>query len=328
MLLDHLTDAASYPTMATPADFYTSSPVVALPHPQSNPYFANSLYTGVSSVASSEGMIFTPTGSIPATPGSIAGSKRSRGDITAPDDEDEQFEDGSVPTPAVSGKPFALSHIKRPSISSRKSQRRANDAPVDDLAQLVLPPQMREATAEPLINEVTRVLGISWTRMDATEALRINHAAYSKWIANHYTGLTEVAVWFENSAIPGYLVQARNIYTGQVGFYIFSHDLTEARLVTTESEQLLPRLKMLPALHLAAPGGHIRADTVPTVPISAAQTELSGVQAQLSNGAFHLPADLSQRSDQIQDSHASSWADGADSHETNGTCSAHSMELD
>ena len=351
MLLDHLTDAASF-TMSESTDFYASSPVVGLHPTQPNPYFANSHYANTSSISNGESLAFTPNGSIPATPGSFAGRKRSRGDITVVDDEEERFDDHSVTTPAefenklrgkpiygpggsviypddvgyhaavesqtrnwieaqANRKPFELSHINRPAMSCRKSQRRINNTSGgDDLAQLVLPPQMREATAEPLIDEATRVLGISWTRMDATEALRIKHAAYSKWIANHYSGLNEVAVWFENSAIPGYLVQARNVYTGQMGYYIFSNDLTEARLVTTEPEQLLPRLRMLPALHLAAPGGHIQAETDAT---TAAQNELSSVQVNFA---------------QVPDPHALAGADDAAPQEPNGVCSAHSMELD
>ncbi|MGG6497646.1 UNVERIFIED_CONTAM: hypothetical protein NY603_32460, partial [Bacteroidetes bacterium 56_B9] len=83
--------------------------------------------------------------------------------------------------------------------------------------------------------------------------------AYSKWISNHYPQLNDVSIWFENSSIPGYLVAALNAYNGQHEYYIFSEDLTEARLVTTDPSQLIPRLQMLPALHLAAPGGCIRA---------------------------------------------------------------------
>ena len=136
------------------------------------------------------------------------------------------------------------------------SQRTAGSASgSDDLAQLVLPPQMREVTAEPLIDEATRVLGISWTRMDSTEALRINQAAYGKLIQRHYPALKDVTIWFENSAIPCYLVKALNAYSDLWEYFIFSHDLKEARLVTTDPSQLMARLQMLPAIHLAAPGG-------------------------------------------------------------------------
>jgi len=223
----------------------------------------------------------------------------------------------------MDGKPFELRHIKRPSFSSRKSQRKnAGAAGSEDLAQLVLPPSIREATTEPLIDEATRVLGISWKRMDATETSRISQAAYSKWIQNHYSSLKDVAVWFENSAIPGYLVQARNAYTGQQEYYIFSNDLTEARLVTTEPSQLVPRLKMLPALHLAAPGGHIRAETDP---ITAAQNEVNGVQEDMA--ASIVSRAVSELNGQVQDP-ACPGAENTEPREPNGMCSAHEMEMD
>jgi hypothetical protein len=132
--------------------------------------------------------------------------------------------------------------------------------------------------------------------MDSSEARQINQKAYSKWIQNHYPALTDVAIWFENSSIPGYLVTALNAHSGIREYYIFCEDLTEARLVTNEPSQLIPRLQMLPALHLAAPGGHIRAETDP---ITAAQNEVNSVV--LESTAFGT--------------------------QPNG-CAAHSMELD
>ena len=371
MLLDDLTDPASYTAMAAPTNgFFASAPAIA-PPAQPNGYFPNGHYVGnatadhASNGAAATAM--TPNGSIPPTPGSLAGRKRSRGDIHALDEEDEELGDGSVATPVdgeqskprgkpvygpgmtliypedpsyaaaaesqsgtwveedIARKPFQLAHMKRPSISSRKSQRKdASACGSDDLAQLVLPPQIREAAAEPLVDEATRALGISWTRMDSTEALRINKAAYSKWIQNHYPGLKDVAVWFENSALPGYLVEARNAYSGEQAYYIFSHDLTEARLVTTESSQLVPRLRLLPALHLAAPGGHIRAETDP---ITAAQNELDGVQAGLADGMSQFSHEVSQLRESLEHQASSNLISGG-APEPNGLCSAHEMELD
>lgn len=170
-----------------------------------------------------------------------------------------------------------LAHGKRPSISTRKSQRLDAGAPSpDDLAQLVLPPEIREVTSEPLIDEATRLLGISWVRMDSSENRQINQAAYSKWIQNHYPSLSEVSIWFEYSALPGYLVEALNSYSNHREFYFFAHDLTEARLVTSDPSQLIPRLQMLPALELAAPGGCLRAetDTTPATPAAPAIPEV------------------------------------------------------
>lgn len=327
--------------MAAPNSFFASASVSTMQTNQPDQYFANAHYAGAAANGHATNGVnaFTPNGSVPQTPGSLAGRKRSRGDIFE-DEEEVEIGDGSVNTPLdgpgdhatalamqsnawaaeQAARPsFNLTHMKRPSVSSRKSQRKDTSGSVSDdiLGQLVMPPQMREATAEPLIDEATRVLGISWTRMDSTEALQINKAAYSKWIQNHYPGLIDVVVWFENSALPGYLVEARNTYSSQQAFYIFSHDLTEARLVTTESDQLMPRLKLLPALHLAAPGGHIRAVEDPVV---AAQIEQNMVQNSMAaNGNWQLSNGAQNGVAEEADSQAS---------EPKGICAAHSMELD
>ena len=308
----------------------------AAPQQQPNPYFTNAFYQSVGSAAQTPGPLFTPSlTSLPPTPGSLAGRKRSRGDIFAPEDDDEAHEDGAVATPmhevsqTMQGptglanpngidssdswndaigtrKPF---HIKRPSVSSRKSQRKAAiDDESDQLGQLIMPHSLREATTEPLIDEATRVLGISWTRMDSTPNLLVSQAAYTKWIQNHYPALRNVTVWFEYQAIPGYLVEATNVYSGQKGYYIFSDNLTEGRLVTTEPDQLMPRLKMLPALHLAAPGGHIRAETDS---LRTKTSERAMEHDQASTGADAVSDDVL-----------------ATTHEPNGMCSAHEMEMD
>jgi len=327
MLLDHLTDPASF-TMAAPNNFFVSSPAVALPPSQQGQFFPPGNFTASEGVGQP---LFTPNGTtLDPSSGSVAGRKRSRGDIHEREDvEEAMMDDGGVPSPerqeqdtgmAVDGQP-EYNHVKRPSISSRKSQRREmGKGGSDDLAQLVLPPQIREATTEPLIDEATRVLGISWTRMDATDVTRINQAAYSKWIQNHYASLKDVEVWFENSAIPGYLVKASNAYNGQFEYYIFSNDLTEARLVTSDPSQLVPRLKMLPALHLAAPGGHIRAEMDP-ITVSQAQAE-----EQIIHEASRFSKEMLQLRGQIHPD-VSSAEPGALA-EPVGMCAAHSMEMD
>ena len=298
-LLDHLTDADSFTAMASANSFFTSSPTVFLPPNQSKHFFEDGHYADATKMAPTPNGSTNPftAGDIPmpiaTTPGSLAGRKRSRDDTDAPGEEEERLGDGSTDIPATEEisqrQQSHFSHAKRPSISARKSQRMnvAASEP-DHLAQLVLPPQIREVTAEPLIDEATRVLGISWTRMDSTEALRINKAAYAKWIQNHYSGLKDVSVWFENSAIPGYLVQARNGYSGQQEYYIFSNDLTEAKLVTADAAQLVPRLKML---ELAAPGGTIRAETDS---ITAAQNDNDGMLAAMAEDDRAIHGGLSR----------------------------------
>ncbi|WPG99949.1 Hypothetical protein R9X50_00277200 [Acrodontium crateriforme] len=368
MLLDHLTDIGSYPTMATQDHFdhfYTSSPAVVLPPPStSNQYFGDSHYVSSdASMANGFNDSFTPSfnGNISPSTGALAGRKRGRDDMHAPVDDGDLQDDRSTAASAGSeraGTPvfgpggtviypndpgFAAAvqangmmvdgqeqmpffDIKRPTITSRKSQRidRSLNGS-DELAQLVLPSDMREATKEPLIDEATRLLGISWTRMDSSESLQISKSAYEKWIQNHYPGLKEVTVWFENSALPGYLVAARNTYNSEQAFYLFANDLTEARMVTTDPAQLLPRLQLLPALHLAAPGGHLVAHTV----------AVSNTKDSNCSGPSSVPQEMesdvgpaSLLRGRIQD-YAYPKGDYVDDMpEPVGICAAHSMEMD
>jgi hypothetical protein len=112
-------------------------------------------------------------------------------------------------------------------------------------------------------------------------------------------------------------VQTTNVYSGETEFYLFSNDLTEARLVTRDASQLIPRLQMLPALHLAAPGGQIKAEMSP---ITVTQNEVSGyvkkeaevsgvLQGCMQEHVFRKDYEPVQR-------------------EPEGICAAHSMELD
>lgn len=349
MLLDFDTDPASHNPKMSSNSFYTNAPTVVMPPPVPTQYFVNSHYmdhsndsnapmlNGISPNGLANSNAIASNASIPApTPGALAGRKRSRGDISQAEEEDEEEvpEDGSVVTPIRQeitkprGKPVygpgmtilypedpgyaacaesqsgtwveqqaeqrPLAHTKRPSVTSRKSQRMDSKAiGPDDLAQLVLPPSIREVTNEPLVDEATRRLGISFCRMDSTEARQINQKAYSKWIQNHYSGLVDVAVWFENSSIPGYIVAALNAHNGQHEYLVFSDDLTEARRITTDPSQLIPRLQMLPALELAAPGGVLRAETDP---ITVSQNEATAAITEAYN--------------------------------QHGGCAAHAMELD
>lgn len=320
--------------MAASNSFYTSSPTVFMPPNNADQYFASSHYvdqnghavpsTGITpnGFATNSSFVNTPLAS---TPGSLAGRKRSRGDIHELDDDSQRFavgesavqdDDARMMTDEVEQEQFEPKHVKRPSITSRKSQRvESAAAGSDDLAQLVLPPSIREATAEPLIDEATRVLGISWTRMDSSEARAISQAAYSKWIQNHYSALQDVTVWFEytNDSMPAYLVKAYNSHTNQVEYYIFSNDLTEARLVTREPSDLVSRLKMMPALHLAAPGGHIKADAEPTV--------VAGTMNGSATGHADITADTIP-------SRASYEEEEIHYRKPNGICAAHAMEMD
>ncbi|KAK5175614.1 uncharacterized protein LTR77_000753 [Saxophila tyrrhenica] len=255
--------------MAASNSFYASSPTVGLPaNPPSEYFNSGNLANACDPSQPPNGVSNAGANSLATTPGALAGHDDADGpgdsSVNTPvndvmmdtSEAGAESQPGASLDDSINGQQSQPNPAKRPTISPRKSQRVQADAPeTDNLAQLVLPPEMREVTTEPLIDEATRVLGISWTRMDSNEALQINQAAYSKLIQKHYPALKEVSIWFENSAIPCYLVRALNASSDLWEYFLFSHDLKEARLITTHEDQLVPRLKMLPAIELAAPGG-------------------------------------------------------------------------
>lgn len=224
----------------------------------------------------------TPSNSLPPTPSadSIAGRKRSRSDIYSPEDEHEDVS-GPAPvevSPVYRGEPVygpgmtlvypndhsghyavdassqsgtwleeradsVVAKTQRPIMASRKSQRMAPSSSRSDIPILRQEDStQRTATAEPLIDEVTRLLGISWIRMDGSEALQISQKAYTRWITRHYPGLADVELWFENASIPGYLGVASNKTSSAREFFLWSNDLKQAVLVTRNPAELVAKL--------------------------------------------------------------------------------------
>jgi hypothetical protein len=146
-----------------------------------------------------------------------------------------------VETPQVAPVAFQAS---RPAMPSRKSQRRAPSGPESNDTALTIEASAhrRTASVEPLIDEVTRLLGISWMRLDASEALQISAKAYTRWVRRHYPGLADIELWFENSSISGYLGVATNKSSGQKVYLLWSNDLKQAVLVTRDPNELVSKL--------------------------------------------------------------------------------------
>lgn len=109
--------------------------------------------------------------------------------------------------------------------------------------------------------------------MDASENLMIAKNAYQRWIAKHYPVLSKIELWFENSAIPGYLGKATNQATGVEEYYLWSHDLHQAILVTRQPNDLIIKLSS-PQMSLSQATESIRADLEPVVEATAANAAI------------------------------------------------------
>ncbi|KAI5235557.1 hypothetical protein E4T43_09186 [Aureobasidium subglaciale] len=253
------------------SSFYASSPTVVLPAPSSQYFPHSQIHQPPTTMANSP---FFKQTTVPTQPlPSAAGRKRSRDD----DDDEEVTLAAPLPSPPINrGEPIygpgmtlnnqygqssigtwventwveapqvapVTTQASRPAMPSRKSQRLAPSGPEsNDIPSIAeTSAHRRTASVEPLIDEVTRLLGISWMRLDASEALQISAKAYTRWVRRHYPGLADVELWFENSSIPGYLGVATNKASGQKVFLLWSNDLKQAVLVTRDPNELVSKL--------------------------------------------------------------------------------------
>ena len=278
--------------------FFSASPAMVMPPQQSLPdqYFHDAHYHEAHT-GTSNGLPTPTSSSIPPTPseGALAGKKRSRGDIHSPEEDlyEPSLPDFSNAQPSYGPgmtlvypndiKPqsstfeeaqagAAAAQDRRPILPTRKSQR-LDSSPTrpNDLAPAAQAP--RAAGSEPLIDEASRMLGISWSRMDATENTKVAQRAYTRWVSRHYPMLSSVELWFENSAIPGYLGKGINKENGLEEFYLWSFDLHQAILVTRNSSDLMLKLSS-PHMSLSQATDRIHADIEPVVEATAANAAI------------------------------------------------------
>ncbi|KAL5043780.1 hypothetical protein BDW71DRAFT_187356 [Aspergillus fruticulosus] len=162
-----------------------------------------------------------------------------------------------------------------PSPASRKSQRLDPSAPsLDDIASSRIQRQLQENhnddnrrilnassrlsplySEEPLVDDATRLLGISWQRVkaddkDTAAAVR----GWKKYIDRQFSQyLADAEILMKNRALNAYLVSARPMTSfacpAQVAaFYLFNDDLTHAQLVASSWEACLRNLQSSPVV--------------------------------------------------------------------------------
>lgn len=170
--------------------------------------------------------------------------------------------------------PSRMDTPNRPKLSTRKSMR-LTAGPSAPSTPLDMPelPQMPQPDSEMFIDEASRALGISWTRLDVNENNMIKQRAFTRWIVRHYPFLRNVELYFENSAIMGYLGKAHNDISGFDEYYLWSHDLHQAVLVTRQASDLVFKLSQ-PHMSLAQATETIKADLEPVVEAAAANAAI------------------------------------------------------
>ncbi|KAJ5918833.1 hypothetical protein N7454_009977 [Penicillium verhagenii] len=147
---------------------------------------------------------------------------------------------------------------------SRKSQRLGVSAPgLDDIAlhsnQHRLDgseaDQHRNLTggstppAEPLIDDATLLLGISWQRMDTDNDMAPAVRGWIKYIDNQYAAhLHNSQMLMKSRALNAYLVAATPVSAFSTSFYLFNEDLTQAQLVASSWDACLHNLRSTPII--------------------------------------------------------------------------------
>ncbi|KAF7512874.1 hypothetical protein GJ744_011977 [Endocarpon pusillum] len=154
---------------------------------------------------------------------------------------EEKVEAGSASLPGIEDRP------RMP--TSRKSVRLDHAAPPsprpDDIVAAVAPeslPKSSSSASYPTIDDFTYALGIGWTRL-ATEDPDIQAAArgWARYLENHYSRRIHGAeILLKSKGLTAYLVGCQD------GFYLFSEDLLEGRLVGRNWESCLSNLQANP----------------------------------------------------------------------------------
>ncbi|KAJ5467671.1 hypothetical protein N7475_005423 [Penicillium sp. IBT 31633x] len=185
--------------------------------------------------------------------------------------------------------------------ASRKSQRLDKSAPgLDDIALSSIRQRLNEpssndqhrtlnagpaSSAEPLVDDATRLLGIGWQRVNTDGDMAPAIRGWTKYIDNQYSAhLHDSQMLLKSRALNAYLVTATPNSQSSPAFYLFSEDLTQGQLVASSWEACLQNLRNSPIIFEGATPlvAANRSNTQPT-PFNAMDTGVPLLQQALSS---------------------------------------------
>jgi hypothetical protein len=132
----------------------------------------------------------------------------------------------------------------RPSLRSHKSQRiesaeNNRSSPVRDMAN---PNAMSsDQSSQPVVDAFTVHLGIGWSRISTDEHIQAAARGWARYIENHFP-INDARIQLESRGLQSYLVEANE------GFFLFSEDLRQGRLVSKDADRALQNLKTSPPI--------------------------------------------------------------------------------
>lgn len=176
---------------------------------------------------------------------------------------EETSETANATAPPVSSRSKALS-ANQADVPGRKSQRLDNSAPgLDDIALSSIQQRLQHTSddnhrtlnpngsslspGEPLVDDATRLLGISWQRIGTDDDMGPAVRGWKKFIDNQFsTYLQDSYILMKNRALNAFLVSAHPIGSISPAFYLFTEDLTQAQLVGSSWEIAVQNLRTVP----------------------------------------------------------------------------------
>lgn len=177
---------------------------------------------------------------------------------------EEQVEQSAAAAPPVS----LRSKAGMSDVQSRKLKRLDPSAPgLDDIALSSIQRRLQNTTddnsrsspshEEPLVDDATRLLGISWQRINVSDDDDMAPAVrgWKKYIDNQYSNyLRDCQILMKSRALNAFLVAAQPVTSafGTVAnapaYFLFSEDLDQARLVGSTWEACVQNLRSSPVV--------------------------------------------------------------------------------
>lgn len=166
------------------------------------------------------------------------------------------------------------------------------------------PTRQSPTRQDPTVDDFTMHLGIGWSRVSSDEDMQAAARGWTRYIENHFQ-ITDPKILLQSRGLSSYLVEARE------GWFLFSEDLKQGRLVATSLERTFVHLRTSPPIFdgedvLVAVAETLKAEVPHEVMVDAPHvyagsmsrrkeylkstgTAINGVDGQVSNG--QAPAD-------------------------------------
>ncbi|ROT43362.1 hypothetical protein SODALDRAFT_327556 [Sodiomyces alkalinus F11] len=121
----------------------------------------------------------------------------------------------------------------------RSTKRATPTGPSSSTTHTAPAPGSLGGNMQPVVDDFTLHLGIGWRKLSEDEHIQAAARGWSRYIENHYP-LSSAAILLESRGLQAYLVESAE------GFFLFSEDLRQGRLVSVRADVALQNLKCSP----------------------------------------------------------------------------------